>query len=176
MVGVGSVGTRCWVALFTGRDHGDPLFLQVKEAEAAVGEPFLGVSEYPHHGQRVVEGQRLMQGASDIFLGWDQFLGEDGITRDFYLRQLWDWKVSVDVDQMAPEVLGIYAQMCGWTLARAHARSGDAIAMGAYLGAGDRFDKAMCEFAASYADQNERDFDALTRAIADGTIQAVSGV
>jgi hypothetical protein len=176
VVGVGSVGTRCWVALFTGRDHEDPLFLQVKEAVAAGGEPFLGVSEYPQHGQRVVEGQRLMQGASDIFLGWDQFLGEDGITRDFYLRQLWDWKVSADVDQMAPEVLGIYAQMCGWTLARAHARSGDAIAMGAYLGAGDRFDKAMCEFAASYADQNERDFEALTRAIADGTIQAVSGV
>jgi uncharacterized protein (DUF2252 family) len=176
VVGVGSVGTRCWVALFTGRDHGDPLFLQVKEAEAAVGEPFLGVSEYPHHGQRVVEGQRLMQGASDIFLGWDRFLGEDGITRDFYLRQLWDWKVSADVEQMAPEVLGIYAQMCGWTLARAHARSGDAIAMGAYLGAGDRFDKAMCEFAATYADQNERDFESLTRAIADGTIKAVSGV
>jgi uncharacterized protein (DUF2252 family) len=176
VVGVGSVGTRCWVALFTGRDHADPLFLQVKEAEAAVGEAFLGASEYPHHGQRVVEGQRLMQGASDIFLGWDQFLGEDGTTRDFYLRQLWDWKVSVDVDQMAPEALGIYAQMCGWTLARAHARSGDAIAMGAYLGAGDRFDKSMCEFAATYADQNERDFAALTRAIADGTIQAVSGV
>jgi hypothetical protein len=176
VVGVGSVGTRCWVALFTGRDHGDPLFLQVKEAEAAVGEPFLGASEYPHHGQRVVEGQRLMQGASDIFLGWDRFHGEDGITRDFYLRQLWDWKVSADVEQMAPEVLGIYAEMCGWTLARAHARSGDAIAMGAYLGAGDRFDKAMCEFAASYADQNERDFAALTRAIADGTVQAVSGV
>jgi hypothetical protein len=176
VVGVGSVGSRCWVALFTGRDHEDPLFLQVKEAEAAVGEPFLGVSEYPQHGQRVVEGQRLMQGASDIFLGWDQFLGEDGITRDFYLRQLWDWKVSADVDQMAPEVLGIYAQMCGWTLARAHARSGDAIAMGAYLGAGDRFDKAMCEFAATYADQNERDFESLTRAIADGTIKAVSGV
>jgi hypothetical protein len=176
VVGVGSVGTRCWVALFTGRDHGDPLFLQVKEAEAAVGEPFLGASEYPHHGQRVVEGQRLMQGASDIFLGWDRFLGEDGITRDFYLRQLWDWKVSVDVDQMPPEVLGIYAQMCGWTLARAHARSGDAIAMGAYLGSGDRFDKAMCEFATTYADQNQVDFESLTRAIADGTIQAVSGV
>jgi hypothetical protein len=176
VVGVGSVGTRCWVALFTGRDQEDPLFLQVKEAEAAVGEPFLGVSEYSHHGQRVVEGQRLMQGASDIFLGWDRFLGEDGITRDFYLRQLWDWKVSVDIDQMAPAALGIYAQVCGWTLARAHARSGDAIAMGAYLGKGDRFDQAMCEFAATYADQNERDYEALTRAIADGSIQAVSGV
>ena len=136
VVGVGSVGTRCWVALFVGRDHGDPLFLQVKEAETAVGEPFLGPGGYPHHGQRVVEGQRLMQGASDIFLGWDSFRGDDGITRDFYLRQLWDWKFSADVDTMSPEALGIYAEMCGWTLARAHARSGDPIAMGAYLGGG----------------------------------------
>ena len=147
VVGVGSVGTRCWVALFVGRDNSDPLFLQVKEAEAAVGEPFLGASEYAQHGQRVVEGQRLMQGASDIFLGWDTFEGDDGVTRDFYLRQLWDWKFSVDVDAMSPEGLGIYAQICGWTLARAHARSGDAIAMGSYLGGGDRFDRAMCDFA-----------------------------
>ncbi len=176
VVGVGSVGSRCWVALFVGRDNGDPLFLQVKEAEAAVGEPFLGKSEYAHHGQRVVEGQRLMQGASDIFLGWDSFLGEDGIRRDFYLRQLWDWKASAAIDQMTPDLLGIYAQMCGWTLARAHARSGDAIAMGSYLGGGDRFDRAICRFAAAYADQNERDFQALTRAIADGQIHAVSGV
>ena len=176
VVGVGSVGTRCWVALFVGRDNGDPLFIQVKEAEAAVGEPYLGKSEYSHHGQRVVEGQRLMQGASDIFLGWDSFLGEDGIRRDFYLRQLWDWKASAAIDQMTPDLLGIYAQMCGWTLARAHARSGDAIAMGSYLGGGDRFDRAMCRFAAAYADQNERDFHALTRAIADGQIDAVRGV
>ncbi|HEV3367414.1 MAG TPA: DUF2252 family protein, partial [Acidimicrobiales bacterium] len=176
VVGVGSVGTRCWVALFVGRDLADPLFLQVKEAEAAVGEPFLGPSEFSHHGQRVVEGQRLMQGASDIFLGWDRFLGEDGAVRDFYVRQLWDWKASFDVEQTTPEVLGIYAQMCGWTLARAHARSGDAIAMGSYLGRGDRFDQAMCRFASSYADQNERDFDALGRAIAGGRIHAVSGV
>jgi len=172
VVGVGSVGTRCWVALFVGRDHDDPLFLQIKEAEAAVGEPFLGPSEYPHHGQRVVEGQRLMQGASDIFLGWDSFHGEDGITRDFYLRQMWDWKFSVDVGSMSPEALGIYAEVCGWTLARAHARSGDPIAMGAYLGAGDRFDRAMAEFASSYADQNQRDFDALTAAIASGAVVA----
>ena len=176
VVGVGSVGTRCWVALFVGRDERDPLFLQVKEAEAAVGEPFLGKSEFFHHGQRVVEGQRLMQGASDIFLGWDRFLGEDGITRDFYVRQLWDWKVSAAVDQMAPDVLGIYAQACGWTLARAHARSGDTIAMGSYLGGGDRFDKAMCRFAAAYADQNERDFATLTQAISTGQVHAVSGV
>jgi hypothetical protein len=176
VVGVGSVGTRCWVALFVGRDHGDPLFLQIKEAEAAVGEPFLGVSEFPHHGQRVVEGQRLMQGASDIFLGWDSFRGDDGTSRDFYVRQLWDWKLSVDVESMTPEALGIYAEVCGWTLARAHARSGDPIAMSAYLGAGDRFDGALARFASSYADQNERDFAALTTAIATGAVQAESGV
>ncbi len=176
VVGVGSVGTRCWVALFVGRDNGDPLFLQVKEAEAAVGEPFLGASEYSHHGQRVVEGQRLMQGASDIFLGWDRFTGDDGVTRDFYLRQLWDWKFSVDVDAMSPEAFGIYAQVCGWALARAHARSGDAIAVGSYLGAGDRFDRAMCEFAGAYADQNELDFEALARAIADHRVEATAGV
>jgi uncharacterized protein (DUF2252 family) len=176
VVGVGSVGTRCWVALFVGRDNSDPLFLQIKEAEAAVGEPFLGKSEYVHHGQRVVEGQRLMQGASDIFLGWDQFRGDDGVTRDFYLRQLWDWKASVDVDTMSPEALGIYAQICGWTLARAHARAGDAIAVGSYLGGGDRYDRAMCEFAASYADQNERDFEELTGSIASGRIEATTGV
>jgi uncharacterized protein (DUF2252 family) len=176
VVGVGSVGTRCWVALFVGRDNGDPLFLQVKEAEAAVGEPFLGSSEYPHHGQRVVEGQRLMQGASDIFLGWDSFRGDDGITRDFYLRQMWDWKLSVDVEAMTPEALGIYAEVCGWTLARAHARSGDPIAMAAYLGAGDRFDRAMVDFASSYADQNQRDFESLTTAIAAGRVAAEKGV
>jgi uncharacterized protein (DUF2252 family) len=176
VVGVGSVGTRCWVALFLGRDNGDPLFLQVKEAEAAVGEPFLGTSEYAHHGERVVQGQRLMQGASDIFLGWDQFRGEDGTVRDFYLRQLWDGKGSATVERMSPEVLGIYAEMCGWTLARAHALSGDAIAMAAYLGKGDRFDRAMSQFASSYADQNERDFDALTKAVADGRIRAEAGL
>jgi uncharacterized protein (DUF2252 family) len=176
VVGVGSVGTRCWVALFVGRDNSDPLFLQIKEAEAAVGEAFLGPSEYAHHGQRVVEGQRLMQGASDIFLGWDTFRGDDGVTRDFYLRQLWDWKASADVDAMTPEALGIYAQMCGWTLARAHARSGDAIAMGSYLGGGDQFDQAICTFAAAYADQNQRDFEALTAAIAADRIHAVGGV
>jgi len=176
VVGVGSVGSRCWVALFVGRDNGDPLFLQIKEAEAAAGEPFLGASEYLHHGQRVVEGQRLMQGASDIFLGWDSFRGEDGVTRTFYLRQLWDWKFSVDVDTMTPEALGIYAEICGWTLARAHARSGDPIAMAAYLGAGDRFDRAMADFAAAYADQNQRDYDVFTAAIASGSVEAVTGV
>ena len=127
-------------------------------------------------GRRVVEGQRLMQGASDIFLGWDRFLGEDGVTRDFYIRQLWDWKASALVEQMTPDVLGIYGQACGWTLARAHARSGDAIAMSAYLGSSDRFDKALSRFASSYADQNERDFAALTQAMASGQVHAVNEV
>ena len=176
VVGVGSVGTRCWVALFVGRDNGDPLFLQVKEAEAAVGEPFLRPSEYPHHGQRVVEGQRLMQGASDIFLGWDSFRGDDGVSRDFYLRQLWDWKFSADLDTLTLEALRIYVEVCGWTLARAHARSGDPVAMAAYLGAGDRFDRAMVGFASSYADQNQRDFEALTGAITAGRVQAELGI
>lgn len=176
VVGVGSVGTRCWVALFVGRDQGDPLVLQVKQAEPAVGEPFLSKSRFANQGHRVVEGQRLMQSASDIFLGWDRVEGEDGVTRDFYMRQLWDWKVSAVVDEMLPEGLGLYSEMCGWTLARAHARSGDAIGIGSYLGAGDRFDNAMCDFASSYADQNERDFEILTCAIADGRVEATSGV
>ena len=176
VVGVGSVGTRCWVALFTGRDNQDPLFLQVKEAEAAVGEPFLGASEYRHHGERVVQGQRLMQGASDIFLGWDRFTGDDGVTRDFYLRQLWDGKGSAVIEKMEPAGLGIYAEMCGWALARAHARAGDAIAMASYLGRGDRFDRAMAEFASAYADQTQRDFESFTRAIADGRVVATPGI
>jgi uncharacterized protein (DUF2252 family) len=176
VVGVGSVGTRCWVALFVGRDRGDPLILQVKEAEASVGAPFLGKSVFDQHGERVVEGQRLMQSSSDIFLGWDRAAGEDGVTRDFYLRQLWDWKLSADIETMLPEGFSIYTQMCGWTLARAHARSGDAIAIGSYLGAGDRFDRAMAEFATTYADQNEKDFEALKRAIALNQVSAITGV
>jgi predicted alpha/beta hydrolase len=124
----------------------------------------------------VVEGQRLMQSTSDIFLGWDQAPGEDGEVHHFYLRQLWDWKLSADIETMTPEGLGIYAQMCGWTLARAHARSGDPIAIGAYLGAGDRFDRALCDFAVAYADQNEKDFAALERAIAANEVHAVTGL
>ena len=143
VVGVGSVGTRCWVALFIGRDEQDPLFLQVKQAESSVLEPYLAKSGYTNHGQRVVEGQRLMQGASDILLGWDQIVAPDGVTRDFYIRQLWDWKVSADLDLMRPDALRAYAQICGWTLARAHARSGDPIAIAAYLGSGDTFDRAI---------------------------------
>ncbi len=174
VVGVGSVGTRCWVALFTGRDDGDPLFLQVKEAEAAVGEAFLGRSEYRQHGQRVVEGQMLMQGASDILLGWDEFEGDDGITRHFYVRQLWDGKGSADIATMTREGLGVYGQVCGWVLASAHARSGDAIAISSYLGKSDRFDRSLCDFADAYADQNERDYRAFTKAISEKRIPAVT--
>ena len=134
VVGVGSVGTRAWIALFTGRDEGDPLFLQFKEAQTSVLEPFLGKSEYANHGQRIVEGQRMMQSASDILLGWDRIEGIDGRERDFYVRQLWDAKGSADVEGMDPKTLAIYAEICGWTLARAHARSGDAIAIASYLG------------------------------------------
>ena len=176
VVGVGSVGTRCWVALLLGQDEMDPLFLQVKEAEASVLEKYLGKSPYANHGQRVVAGQRLMQAASDIMLGWDQVEGADDVVRDFYMRQLWDWKVSATVDTMTPETLRVYAQICGWTLARAHARSGDAAAIGAYLGAGDQFDKAMVSFAAAYADQNELDHRALTGAIASGRMEATTGI
>lgn len=176
VVGVGSVGTRCWVALFVGRDSSDPLVLQVKQAERAVGEPFLLQSQYENQGQRVVEGQRLMQGASDIFLGWDQFQGEDGITRDFYLRQLWDWKLSARIDRMPLDMFAVYGELCGWVLARAHARSGDAIAIGAYLGAGDRFDQSMWEFARTYADQNDRDFARLQQAVASGQVAATTGI
>src|SRR5271165_52965 len=176
VVGVGSVGTRCWVALFVGRDEGDPLFLQVKEAEASVLEPYVGKSRYANHGQRVVEGQRLMQGASDIMLGWDQIVAPDGVTRDFYMRQLWDWKISADLELMRPDALRAYAQICGWTLARAHARSGDEIAIGAYLGGGKAFDHAIADFSSSYAEQNQVDYQALVNAVADGDLIADAGV
>jgi uncharacterized protein (DUF2252 family) len=176
VVGVGSVGTRCWVALLLGRDERDPLFIQIKEAEASVLEPHLKKSEYSNHGQRVVEGQRLMQAASDILLGWDSVPGLDGETRDYYMRQLWDWKASVDIATMPPENLSIYAQICGWTLARAHARSGDAIAIGSYLGSGDVFDRAIVDFAGAYAEQNDLDHRQLVDAIKSGKIQATTGV
>jgi uncharacterized protein (DUF2252 family) len=162
VVGVGSVGTRCWLALFLGRDDGDPLFLQVKEAERSVLEAHAGKSSYSNHGQRVVEGQRLLQAASDILLGWLGTTGMDGVTRDYYVRQLWDWKLSPDIDSMEPKALEFYADMCAWTLARAHAVSGDAIAIAAYLGSSDRFDTSIADFARSYADQNDRDFDTAT--------------
>jgi uncharacterized protein (DUF2252 family) len=172
VVGVGSVGTRAWVVLLTGADDSDPLFLQAKEAEASVLEPYAGASRYKNHGRRVVEGQRLMQAASDIFLGWCPAVGLDGRDRDFYVRQLWDWKRSVEVERLSPSGLEVYARMCGWTLARAHARSGDRIAIAAYLGGGDAFDRAIAEFSESYADQSERDHAALVAAIDDGRIES----
>jgi uncharacterized protein (DUF2252 family) len=176
VVGVGSVGTRAWVVLMLGRDNDDPLFLQAKEARASVLEPFLGKSEFANHGQRVVEGQRLLQAASDILLGWLHATGLDGIERDFYIRQLWDAKGSALVELMEPDGLEAYAEVCGWSLAKAHARSGDAIAIASYVGSGDVFDKAMAEFAELYADQNERDYDTLTQAVASGRVAAESGL
>ena len=176
VVGVGSVGTRCWVALLVGKDDTDPLFLQVKEAEPSVLEAYLGKSRFANHGQRVVEGQRYMQAAGDILLGWCKTEAPDGVVRDFYIRQLWDWKVSGNVDTMLPAGMQIYAQICGWTLARAHARSGDAAAIAAYLGTSDVFDRAMLRFATTYAECNKADHTAFTRAIADGQLEAVSGV
>jgi uncharacterized protein (DUF2252 family) len=164
-VGVGSVGTRCFIALMLGRDDADPLFLQIKEAEASVLEPYAGRSGFANHGQRVVEGQRLLQTSSDIMLGWIRTKGLDDIERDYYVRQLWDWKFSADIDAMTPSTLDVYARLCGWTLARGHARSGDRIAMAAYLGTGDAFDKAVAEFAVAYADQNDRDYATVAQAL-----------
>jgi uncharacterized protein (DUF2252 family) len=178
VVGVGSVGTRCWILLLLGRDDADPLFLQVKETGPSVLEPLLGRSQFRNHGQRVVEGQRLMQAASDIFLGWIRNKAgfEDGVQRDFYVRQLWDWKTSVDLETILPRGLELYAQACGWTLARAHARSGDRIAIATYLGKGDIFDRALADFAVAYADQNERDYATLVEAAKDGRIEAKEGL
>ena len=175
VVGVGSVGTRAWVLLLLGRDGQDPLFLQAKEAQESVLERFVGTSKYANHGQRVVAGQRLMQAASDIFLGWQRVTGLDSQVRDFYLRQLRDWKGSADVDSMTPAVMAAYSRICGATLARAHARSGDRIAIAAYLGRSDVFDQAVAGFAAAYADQNERDYEALAEAVSAGRLEAESG-
>jgi uncharacterized protein (DUF2252 family) len=176
VVGVGSVGTRAWVVLLLGRDSDDPLFLQAKEAERSVLEPFLAKSQFDQQGRRVVEGQRLMQAASDIFLGWLRTSDIDGESRDFYVRQLWDWKGSADIATMRPSDMATYARLCAWTLARAHARSGDAIAIAAYLGSGDVFDRAITEFSESYADQNERDYRALLEAIDGGRVEAKTGL
>jgi uncharacterized protein (DUF2252 family) len=177
VVGVGSVGTRAWIMLMLGRDESDPLFLQMKEAEASVLEPYLGHSEFANHGQRVVEGQRLMQAVSDIMLGWIRTtVWIDGVNRDFYVRQLWDEKGAAPVDVMDAVALASYGELCGWALARAHARSGDAIAIGTYLGAADKFDRAMTTFAERYADQNERDYLALRRAADTGRVRVQPGV
>jgi uncharacterized protein (DUF2252 family) len=176
VVGVGSVGTRAWVALFVGRDNQDPLLLQVKEAEPSVLERYVGKSQFANHGQRVVEGQRLTQAAGDIFLGFERVSGVDGLDHDYYMRQLWDWKVSADIESMSTDALTVYARICGWTLARAHARTGDRIAMSAYLGNNATFDRAIAQFATAYADQNALDHQALVTAIAEGRLQAESGI
>jgi hypothetical protein len=176
VVGVGSVGTRAWIALFVGRDDSDPLFLQLKEADASVLESFLNRSEYTSHGRRVVEGQRLMQTASDIMLGWNRVTGVDGVERDFYMRQLWDQKGSADIETMNRKALTLYAKLCGQALARAHARSGDAAAIAAYMGSGDALDLALAEFAEIYADQNQRDYDSLKQAAESGRITATPGL
>jgi uncharacterized protein (DUF2252 family) len=176
VVGVGSVGTRAWVVLLLGRDSDDPLFLQAKEAGRSVLEPFAGKSEFDNQGQRVVEGQRLIQAASDIFLGWLRTTDIDGESRDFYLRQLWDWKGSADITTMRPSDMAAYASLCAWTLARAHARSGDAIGIASYLGSAEVFDRAIAAFAEDYADQNERDHRALLEAIDVGRLEAKTGL
>lgn len=176
VVGVGSVGTRAYMALLFGDDVRDPLFLQAKEAGPSVLEQFVGPSEYDNSGQRVVVGQRLMQTVSDVFLGWVRVQGFDGQTRDFYLRQLRDWKGSAEIESLVPRGMRAYGELCGWTLARAHARSGDRIAIAAYLGNGPAFETAVRDFAESYAEQTERDHRLLTDAIASGRIVAESGL
>jgi uncharacterized protein (DUF2252 family) len=180
VVGVGSVGTRCWVVLLEGRDDDDPLLLQVKEAQESVLAPYLAPASrsrrrVPNQGERVVTGQRLMQAASDIFLGWERVQGLDGAQRDFYVRQLRDQKGSAVVESMAPKSLGMYGELCGWTLARAHARSGDAVAISAYLGDDTTFSKAVADFAERYADLNERDHGAVVEAVRSGRLVAEAG-
>ncbi len=173
VVGVGSVGTRAWIGLLRGRDGQDPLFLQVKEATASVLEDHLPKSRFRQPGERVVQGQRLMQAASDIFLGWTKGVQEG---RFYYWRQLRDMKGSALIELFDPAAMNYYAGVCGWTLARAHARSGDPVAISAYLGTSDRFDRAMTDFAVRYADQNERDYDAFVQAIRSGKLEATQGI
>jgi uncharacterized protein (DUF2252 family) len=176
VVGVGSVGTRAWVFLLVGREGRDPLVLQAKEAQASVLEPYLGASEFENHGERVVRGQRISQAASDIFLSWQRSEGLDGEQHDFYVRQLWDWKASADLSALSESGLRAYARACGWSLARAHARSGDRVAIAAYLGAGSAFEKAIARFSAAYADQNELDYQRLAEAVTAGEVLAESGI
>jgi uncharacterized protein (DUF2252 family) len=176
VVGVGSVGTRAWVFLLVGRDGKDPLVLQAKEAQASVLERHLGASEFENHGERVVHGQRMAQAAIDVFLSWQRSEGLDGQEHDFYVRQLWDWKASVDLSTMSYWGLHAYVRACGWSLARAHARSGDRLAIAAYLGSGAKFDEAIACFAAAYADQNELDHQRLAEAVAAREVPAQLGV
>jgi uncharacterized protein (DUF2252 family) len=176
VVGVGSVGTQAWIHLFVGRDEGDPLILQSKEAQPSVLERFLGKSLYSNNGQRVVVGQHLMQAATDIFLGWCRVRGLDGRPRDYYVRQLHDWKGGAEVETFRLPGAILYAELCGATLARAHARWGDRIAIASYLGKGDTFDRAIADFSAAYADQNERDYEAFVAAVKSGRTAAETGL
>ncbi|MBG6224293.1 uncharacterized protein (DUF2252 family) [Arthrobacter sp. CAN_A2] len=170
VVGVGSVGTLSWIVLLVGREHADPLVLQLKQADASVLEIHLGPSRYSNHGERVVQGQRLIQASSDILLGWLRTTGIDGVERDFYVRQLWDWKTSADLTAVSASRLMAHARLCAWTLARAHARTGAPTAIASYLGSGAAFDHALATFAAVYADQNQRDYEEFTR-----SLESVSG-
>ena len=176
VVGVGSVGTRCWIALMDAGDGTEPLFLQPKEAQASALAPYCGRSPYASHGERVVAGQLLMQAESDIFLGWTRVTGPDGVDRDYYVRQLKDWKFSAPIEAMIPSGMAVYARMCGWALARAHARSGDRIALAAYLGGSATFDQAIADFAETYADQNDRDYASLQAAVKDGRVQTTTDI
>jgi len=176
VVGVGSVGTRCWLMLMVGRDEEDPLFLQAKEAQASVLERFVGKSEYENHGRRIVAGQHLMQAATDIFLGWQRTIDIDKQTRDYYLRQFHDWKGGVQVETLRVPGATLYARLCGTALARAHARWGDRIAIASYLGGGESFDRAIADFSAAYADQNEQDYEALLKAVKSGRLPAQTGL
>ena len=175
VVGVGSVGTRCWVVLLVGRDDNDPLLLQIKEAPPSVHAEFVGASRYENQGQRVVSGQRLMQQASDIFLGWQRTAGVDEVARDFYFRQLRDWKGALTIEELRPEGLQIYGEVCAWCLARAHARSGDRIAIAGYLGSSPTFEQAVAEFAETYADVNAGDHGLLAAAAATGRVPVAAG-
>jgi uncharacterized protein (DUF2252 family) len=176
VVGVGSVGTRAWIVLLLGKDSNDPLFLQLKQAESSVLEAYVRRSRYNNHGRRVVEGQRLMQAASDILLGWYRVTGFDGVVRDFYVRQLWDGKASANVAEMPTSLFSPFADACGWTLARGHARAADSVAIASYLGKGDVFDRSIADYCVKYADQNERDFEALQAAVKSGRLEAQTGI
>src|SRR6266496_2676883 len=176
VVGVGSVGTRAWIVLMDAGDGIEPLFLQAKEAQPSVLAPYCGRSQYTNQGERVVAGQHLMQAQSDIFLGWTVAPGPDNVDRDFYVRQLRDWKFSAPIELMVPAGMTVYARLCGWTLARAHARSGDRVALAAYLGGSARFDQAIADFAETYADQNDDDYAALQAAVKEGKVEATTEI
>jgi uncharacterized protein (DUF2252 family) len=176
VVGVGSVGTRAWIVLMDSGDGVEPVFLQAKEAQPSVLADYCGRSQYTNQGERVVAGQHLMQAESDIFLGWTHTPGPDGVDRDYYVRQLKDWKFSLPIERTVPSGMVVYARVCGSTLARAHARSGDRVALAAYLGGSDAFDQAIADFAETYADQNERDYTALQGAVKDGRAKATTDI